>query len=255
MTSTLKLGRKPSAEAPRLKLSDYVDVQAVLPKIPPVFGHQSTVSQWGMYGNDQYGDCVWAGAGHEHLLWNAANNRTIAFTDDNILSAYSAVTGFNPDDPSTDQGTDMLTAAKYRQQTGLTDAAGNMHKIGAYLALKPGDINELAAASYLFGAVGIGIVVTDRAMEQFQNGQPWKPVWCAHVEGGHYVPVVGRNADGNFVAVTWGALQELTPKYYVKQSDEVIAYVSQDYLTADKSPEGFDQAALVADLGAIQTQL
>ena len=69
-------------------------------------------------------NCVWAGAAHETMLWNKEAARTITFNDQSVLKDYSAVTGFNPNDPNTDQGTDMQVAASYRRKTGVHDAAG-----------------------------------------------------------------------------------------------------------------------------------
>jgi hypothetical protein len=71
-----------------------------------------------MLGNDEFGDCVFAGAGHEHMVWSGGK---MNFTTDNVLSDYSAVTGFLRDDPATDQGTVMLDALNYRRHTGVMD--------------------------------------------------------------------------------------------------------------------------------------
>jgi hypothetical protein len=35
------------------------------------------VAHWGMLGNDHYGDCVWAGAAHETMLWNKEAARNV----------------------------------------------------------------------------------------------------------------------------------------------------------------------------------
>ncbi|WP_305781482.1 hypothetical protein [Nocardia nova] len=248
----MKLGRNPSPAAPKLKLADFLDVSWWKPKVPENFGHTKAVANWGMLGNDRYGDCVWAGAAHEHMLWNAANDRTVDFTDDNVLQAYSDVTGFRKDDPNSDQGTDMATAARYRQKYGLEDSLGRVHKIGAYLALEPGDLDQLATATYLFGAVGIGIIVTDVAMDQFNKGKPWTYVRRANAEGGHYVPVTARQS-GLYLPISWARPQPMSPHYYEKQADEIIAYVSEDYLDNDKSPEGFDSNALVTALRHVRS--
>jgi len=205
-----------------------------------------------MLGNDQYGDCVWAGAAHEHMVWNAANKRAVSFTDADVLASYTDVTGFDSSDPNSDQGTDMATAADYRLKTGILSSDGQRHKIGAYLALEPGNVDELLAAAYLFGAVGIGITVTSIAMWQFQNNHPWTFRSGGTVEGGHYVPVVGRK--GLVInSVSWGRIQPMSPAFYQKQSDEALAYVSDDDLIADKSPEGFDRATLLSDLKTVST--
>ncbi|WP_051193877.1 hypothetical protein [Nocardia jiangxiensis] len=251
MTTEYKLGLNDSPdEAFPLKLGSYLKTSA-LPKIPGSFGHEQLIADWGMLGNDEVGDCVIAGSDHEAMLWNAAAGNPIPeFTTETALADYSAITGFNPADPTSDQGTDMATAAEYRKNTGMIDAAGNRHKIAAYLELEPGNLNELAAATYLFGAVGIGITVTDIAQEQFAAGKPWSFRLGGDVMGGHYVPVVARR-NGYFVVVTWGKLQKMTWAFYVQQSMRAIAYVSDEYLHNGESPEHFDKAALLRDLAAL----
>ena len=116
-----KLPARPGAIS--FKLSRYFNL-AALPTPPAVFGHQALVSDYGILGNNQYGDCVLAGGDHEEMLWNAEAGVAVAFTDANALSDYTALTGFNPADPATDQGTDMQAAASYRRTTGLIDANG-----------------------------------------------------------------------------------------------------------------------------------
>jgi hypothetical protein len=93
----LKLGKKPARPgAVKFKLANYLD-KAKLPTPPKMFGHQGLIgANWEMLGNDHYGDCVWAGAAHETMLWNKEAGRIIAFNDQSVLKDYSAVTGFNP---------------------------------------------------------------------------------------------------------------------------------------------------------------
>lgn len=249
---TLKLGKTPARpNAVQLKLVDYLPHEA-FPAIPAEFGHERLISTWGMNGNDQYGCCVWAGAAHETEMFNAEAGRSITVTTDNSLADYAAVTGFSPHDPSTDQGTDMQVAAAYRQKTGIGDSAGVRHKVGAYIALTPGDVTQLAAAVRIFGAVGVGIQFPDFAMRQFNAGKPWdtRP-GLPNIEGGHYVPVVARRA-GMFDVITWGRIQQMTAGFYRRFCDEAFAYLSPETLNgAGLTPEGFNLAQLRADLQAV----
>jgi hypothetical protein len=248
----LKLGKTPARRgAVTLKFANYL-MMPKLPTPPQIFGHEDLVgSNWQMLGNDNYGDCVWAGAAHETMLWNKEVGSSAAFSNTSVLSDYSAVTGFNPNDPNSDKGTDMQVAASYRRKTGVLDAKGKRHKVAAYLALKIGNIDELALAMYLFGATGIGIKFPESAMTQFKAGKPWDVVAGAKISGGHYIPGLGRVKNGNIVVVTWGKIQQMTPKFYDKYCDEVVAYISMECLKGGKNPEGFDVAQLNSDLKAI----
>ncbi|HEY4184172.1 MAG TPA: hypothetical protein VGP07_03845 [Polyangia bacterium] len=251
-TAWFKLGKKPARRgAVKLKLATYL-VKPELPTPPKVFGHQKLVGVgWQMLGNDKYGDCVWAGAAHETMLWNKEAGAAVTFDPNSVLSDYARVTGFKPSDPSTDNGTDMQVAASYRRKTGVVDSGGQRHKVAAYLALKPGDVDQLALAIYLFGAAGVGIKFPDTAMQQFNAGKPWAVVKGSKIEGGHYIPAVGRDKSGNIIIVTWGKLQLMTPAFYETYCDEVVIYVSTEALKGGKSPEGFNVAQLTADLKAV----
>jgi len=245
MSSSLKFGKKSARYDRRdMLMSKYLDM-ANLPPIPAQFGHEGLITSYGMLGNDSVGDCVLAGAAHETMVWSASAGRFPSFRDVEVISDYSAITGYDPSDPRSDQGTDMHDAMKYRRQTGILDSRGLRHKIGAYLWLEPGNVKHIIAATYLFGAVGLGIRFPDSAMDQFDSGQPWSPVGGSLVSNGHYVSLVANRR--NPVCVTWGKLQEITEGFIRTYCDEAVAMISADYLTAGKTTDGFDVASLVKD--------
>ena len=248
--TTYALGKLPARkDAIQLKFATYLQ-RAALPPIPAQFGHEDLeTAPWQMLGNDKVGDCVLAGGGHETMLWNIEAGKSVEFSQKNTLADYSAITGYNPDDPASDQGTDMELAAKYRRKTGLLDAAGKRHKVAAYLDLTPGDLTEHYAALYLFGAVGIGIKFPKSAMEQFNAGEPWDVVPGAELEGGHYIPLVAKR--DMLECVTWGRIQPMTEAFFNEYNDESVAYVSGETLHGGKSLEGFNLRQLKADLAQI----
>lgn len=242
-----KLGKLPARpDAVKLKFAAYLTGK--LPSPPTTFGHDNLVKTYPMFGNDQYGDCVWAGAGHETQIWSAEGGSPATFTDTGLLKAYSAVTGFNKNDPNSDQGTDMQAAASYRRKTGILDSHSKRHKVGAYVALTPGDVNQLYTATWLFGAVGIGIEFPAFAMDQFNARQPWDvSKHNTTIDGGHYIPAVGHHS-GFINVVTWGREISMTEAFYKKYCDEAIAYLSPEALRVGVSLEGFSLAALTDDL-------
>lgn len=246
----MKLGKREFTPDPRdLKLADYL---TGAPE-PPAgdFGHEGLVSDWQMLGNDTAGDCVWAGAGHETMMLGAEGGHHPVFSTKSVLSDYSAVTGYVPGDESTDRGTDVRTALLYRRRTGLLDANGHRHHIGAFVQLKPGDLAELYQALYVFGCVGIGIEFPESAMAQFNAGEPWSVVKDSRIDGGHYVPIVARR-NGQPVCVTWGRTQPMTEEFYSTYCDEAWVYVSASVLNGEgESPEGLNIAQLRADLPAL----
>lgn len=251
MSTHRKLGKQRATYDKRdLQFAAYRGV-GTLPPAPRTFGHETTIAPkgWGMLGNDSVGDCVFAGAAHETMLWTAERGTPAQFDEAHVISDYSAVTGYNPNDPSSDQGTDVRAALSYRRKTGILDARGSRHKIGAFLALEPGNHVHLYEALYLFGAVGIGIEVPTSAMDQFDGGKVWSVVHGANIEGGHYIPLVARRT--HLECVTWGQVQGMTDAFYAKYCDEAWAILSTEMLVGGKTLEGFDLAQLHADLKAV----
>jgi hypothetical protein len=141
----------------------------------------------------------------------------------------------------------MQVAASYRRKTGVLDGSNKRHKVAAYLAITPGNQEELRQAVYLFSAVGIGIEFPASAMVQFNEGKAWTVVSGAKIEGGHYIPALGYDHDYVYI-VTWGKLIQMAWGFFTKYCDEAVAYVSTEMLTAGKSIEGFNAAQLEADL-------
>jgi hypothetical protein len=248
----LRLGKLPARKnSIKFKLSDYL-TRTTISTTPPTkyLTSQYYPQAWGMLGNDQYADCVFAGAGHETMFWNNEAKATVSFTDTSVLSDYTAVTGFNPNDPGSDNGTDMQVAASYRRKTGVTDATGKKHQVAAYLALRVGDVTELKQAIYLFGGVGVGFAFPASAMAQFNAGKSWSVKNGSPIEGGHYVPAIGYDRYYIYV-VTWGKVQKMTWSFYKKYCDEAIVYLSEERLTGGKTVIGLDVATLQNDLASL----
>lgn len=246
--TTLKLGKLPARpDAVKLKLSTYAKY---LPAAPASFGWDYLIKPdgWGMLANDQLGDCVIAGGLHETLLWRRATGHTTPLSDACAVANYSAITGYDPDDPATDAGADMQAVASYRRKTGLADSAGHRHKIGAYVAANAEDIEQIRSATWLFGAVGIGIEFPAYAFDLFDQGKPWDIARTnTKIEGGHYLSLVGAQ-DGNLKAVTWGRVVLVTPRFLAKYCDENTVCFSEEMLTHGASLDHVNRAQLLIDL-------
>lgn len=244
-----KLGKLPARKnAVKLKFTDYIDLTK-FPKIPDTFGHENKIRKfdWNTLGNDEVGNCVFAGACHETMIWSLmGGNECAKFTAKTAISDYSAVTHYDPKIPESDRGTDMQVAASYRKKVGILDADGKRHKVEAYLALPVGNLQIHMIALYLFGAVGIGILFPASAMEQFNAGEVWDVVPNSPIQGGHYIPLVGKRED--IVNVTWGTTQPMTDEFFQRYNDESIVYLSKEMFIDRKSPEGFDYDQLLLDL-------
>jgi len=254
-----KRGKKPSRPLPaKAFLFKSVFNPAKLPTPPIRFGHQGLMGKepWHMLGNDEYGNCVWAAKAHMQYLWSLlGENERVRITTADVLSDYAAQTGFSADNPDSDQGTDMQAAAEYHRLVGIRDARNIRHKVFAYVALEHGNVNQLALATYLFGAVEIGLSLPDDCDDLFEAGKVWK-VSDSKPSGGHTVTIVGRDEHGNFIAVTWGKLQHIEPAFIAKYMDEGYAFLNSEILNLKGlSAEAYDKVALTRMLSQVCTSL
>ena len=264
-----KLGKAPATPHYGLKLRDYV-TSSDLPTVPDTFGHEALVRDWGVLGNDEVGDCAIAGPFHAEMLWCAMGKRSIKVNTKCTLEEYSEITGYDPKayDPftntnPTDNGSNVQDVAEFWRTIGLKDASGKRHKIDCYLALEPGNLNELYQAMYLFGCVGIGIGCPVEFQTAFANGQAWDALPTPHIEGGHYILGTGRlpgsyrgkqYPDGLINVVTWGRNQVMTPAAYQQFNDESFVYLNEEMLVKGKSIDGFDLDQLIADMSDIASE-
>lgn len=248
----MKLGKLPARkDSVKLKLASYLTKNIV----PPIkYNHAALeTSGWQMLGNDQYGDCVLAGAGHETMLWCAETKKDVTIMEANTLSDYSAITGFNPADPATDKGTDMQVAASYRRKTGIIDTHGLRHKVAAYLAIAINNKTEFKVAMSTLGLVGLGLQLPNSALKQFDAGSTWTVEKNKSIAGGHYVPIVGYDTQHVYL-ITWGKLIKASWEFILKFADEAIAYLSEEMLMGGVTIDGFNINQLLADLKSLETE-
>lgn len=251
-----KIGRLPQHDEqthPRLKLKTFLR-SAYKGQVPDVVDYSGQVTDWPMYLNDQLGCCTSADAGHAVQLWTTyGQGNTVTVTDQDVLDFYSGSAGYNPNDPSTDQGAVMQDVNAYFRKTGM---AGRT--IEAFFQVDPDDLDEVRAALYLFGAVSVGMAFPSTAMDQFDRGQPWDVVRRSQIEGGHDVLLVAATKGGNLKVVTWGKVQEVTPAFWSKYmgsraGGEAWARVEQDW--ASKTGIAPGNALTVDELNAAFTEL
>lgn len=254
----MKLGKGPRKFDPRtLRLSKYL---TAVPPPPDQAGYITEVPDFPLYLNDILGDCTIAAAGHMIEQWTRYAGNPFVPTDDDIVNAYSAITGYDGN-PWTDRGAVMLDVLKYWRKHGI---AG--HKIAAFAAVDPTNITEIKQAVALFGNcyIGIGLPIAAQTPITGDNGNPcWSmpPTGVTgdgtpYSWGGHCVNIAGYGTDSNGNAgsevVTWGQIFDMTWGFAGTYMDEAFAVLSTDWIAADgKAPSGFDITQLRADLAAL----
>jgi hypothetical protein len=240
-----KLGKlAPKHDSRTLKFKSYFDK---LPPIPTAVDWTPKVADWKMLANDEVGDCTIAAAGHLEMLWTSQTSTEYIPTDAETLAAYTAITGYNPQDPNSDNGAVELDVLNYWRNTGF----GSRPPILAYMQINPTVIDHVKASIALFGGCYVGIQVPASAQDDFSNGLPWTNTNDNNIEGGHAIILVAY--DQNYVTcVTWGALQKISYPWLAKYMEEAYAVLSPDWIAANGSaPSTFNLAQLQADLKLI----
>lgn len=243
----MRLGKQPAQPArPQLRLT--AGHLAALPAPPPSVDYGA--GEYPVYGNDQFGDCVEAGLGHQVGQYTIHGlGREALFTDADILNAYGAITGFRADDPSTDQGTYTQDAMTWWRKTGLVS-----HKILMFASLDLTAVTTLKQAVTLFGAIGIGFNFPASAMAQFNAGTPWTVVKGSPIEGGHYVIATGYNA-AHLKVKTWGTEQLMAWSFFAAYADEAWVVITEEMASrAGITFSGIDLYALGQDFAALTGQ-
>jgi len=241
---SFKLGKlRPKRSRMALPLSNYVKATALA--FPPVRAWERPIT-WGMLANDSIGDCTIAGTLHLIMGWQAVANAgtPVEFTDQDAIGLYSAITGYNPNDPSTDQGAVETSVLDYWKTNGMLG-----HKIAGYTALDISNTDMVKAAIYLFGGVYIGFDVPAYIMNVPPGGS-WsqQPGADTSIEGGHCVYLTGYGSQG-FTLVSWGATYTANWDFWTAYVDEAYALVSTDWLKqSGQAPSGLDLTGLLADL-------
>lgn len=249
MPRTLRTGKLPAQPGrPRLELRSALGPGGL--PTPPTSVIYDNMPDIGMLGNDEAGDCVEAGVGHvvEQDTQYATGAEQVVSTAD-TLALYTTLTGYNPNDPSTDRGTVVQDALDYWRKRGVFGG----HKLTAFAAVKLSDWTEIELAVFIFGQVVIGFNFPESAMEQFNIGMPWTVEKGSPIDGGHCVVLVGYDADWLYV-LTWGTVQKMSREFWTTYTDEAWVGVTDETITAlgaNAYAGALDLAALGANFAAL----
>jgi len=133
--SNLKLGKRARRHDVRtLKLARYLAGPEQAPLQPPAsIDYTRGITDWGMMVNDQLGCCTIAAVGHAVQTWTANSSRELTVPDSTILEYYEKWDGYNPANPSTDQGGVELDVLNDWRQGGFDGVS-----LDAYVAVELG---------------------------------------------------------------------------------------------------------------------
>jgi hypothetical protein len=236
----MKLGRLPYRPGTQsLKMKTFLN-RAILLQVPTAYKWSIYVPSWPMLGNDVLSDCTLAGILHLRQLWRAAAGVSYMPITNDAIELYKAL-GYNPADPSTDQGEVEFDVLTYCQKTGFLDGT----RLRAFVELQLRNINHIQYSIWQLGGAYLGVALPLTAQRQgvwdvVKGNRDAAPgSW-----GNHCVVAVDYDRGGIWV-VTWGKLIYATWKFWDAYIDETWGIASNDFINAKgTTPLGLDLAGL-----------
>lgn len=248
----MKLGLLPHTPDERdIALSSVYTPQSDL---PASFG--ATGLDWGMLGNDEFGDCYWASAAHEVMAEAHLAGRDPQFATEHVLDSYATYLGLYGHralNESTDKGTDARAGAKFRRHTGVEDAEGIAHRIGAFTFVEEPDYELIKSAVHDFEGITVCVNLPESAEDAFRSDGPkvWDYVKGSPIVGGHAIAGTSVRDDKLYV-VSWGHEVEITEAFIEKYLQTCVVYVSGSTLDGTgHTPGGLDKPALLTALESL----
>lgn len=250
----MRLGKKAVRRDPRTpRLSAYMSAE--LPTPPKFCDWTRGVADFGEMLNDQLGCCVIAAMGHAIQTWTLNTEKEITIPDSDVLDAYEKWAGYNPLDPSTDQGTVELSALNDWRQAGSSML--DEEQLSAFMTVQPGNLEHVKQTIAIFGGIFVGISLPVTA--QSQVGTCWEVQPGAGEDalpgswGGHGIWVPKYDGDDNvFTCITWGKPQPMTKEFWLTYVDESYGLVSPSWIESNgQTPSGFNLTQLLTDLKSV----
>lgn len=262
---TFKLGRRIAPARPR-RLARFAHFSSNISPIPTSTnytaypaGSSGDLFFKNVLGNDQLGDCTCAGAFHIAGAWLANVGEDVPYSAADAVALYERACGYDPSDPSTDEGGNEQDVLTFLQKSGLL--ADGSHRIDGFCAVDGSNLDEVHRAIYELENVYFGLALPDAWINPFPStdGATWDVAGDPDPSNGHCVVGLDYRADGAVLVNTWGLRVWLTPaaiaKYAVAAAQgEVYALWSDDALSraTQRSAGGFDAAGLKSAFAEFQ---
>jgi hypothetical protein len=232
------LGRVPSQPDHRtFQLAEFLRPDRITP--PDHADWSTPVTEWGMMGNNLYGNCVIVTAAHELLTWNAnESHNTQRITDDAVIDLSRTMGALD--------GYQIINRLKYWRTNEMW-----ANPLWAFAGYEPADRTAHETAIHVLGAADIGL-----AMPAAWQGQPlWStgigPRFRKASWGYHSVPLVAYDTT-TVTCVTWGRLQRITWPALLEYCDEAWGLINPAWITNQgHAPNTLDLPAIHAALVAI----
>lgn len=200
------------------------------------------ISNWQMLGNDQYGDCTFAGIAHAKMSTAKVLgiNETVP-TAQKVVQAYLAYTN------GQDGGAVEADLLKYWLTNKILGTT-----LSGYAPANINDYEEIKNVIAHYGLAYIGIRVPALCQQQFEQHEPWTLSHTAaddNIIGGHCIILVGYDKDYIY-GITWGAVQKIEWSWLQKYMDEAWALITPE-IAIRGAYDNIKLADLKADLSKL----
>lgn len=244
-----KLGKQAPRHDPRTFRFAHLLDRAALAAPPPACNWDTALpTTLPMWHNDAIGDCTIASLAGMIMRWSSLHGTPVVLTDDDVIATYSAITGYDPADPNTDQGGNMLDVLRYVRAHGI---AG--HTIGGFCSVNHRDREEVEIAIQVFGGLYVGASLPLTAQ---RHGAWHGPVDLTGDSapgswGGHALSSA-KYDHGGLTFITWGGHQVADWPWADAYVDECYGIISEDWVSGKvPAPNGLDIERVRAALASL----
>lgn len=208
---------------------------------PPASVAVPAVADWGMDGNDTFGDCGVAGINHGFMAAASDVGQAETWPDaTDVVNYYLNYTGNQDTGVVLSQFLAHVKASGYYGRT-----------VQAYAPVAVQDVNTLHFAIDAYDFAYCGITVHEGMEQAFSAGRPWDlESVSGAIVGGHCIPVVGYDSQYLY-AVTWGKVQPIAYPAWSRVADEAWAVITGEVAAKGDDGHGLNLAALQADLSKL----
>lgn len=253
----MKLGRLPrlySPSVPHLSALLAGRRQRLNPPPPAVDYTNVLPADMGMFGNDRLGDCTCAAAYHALQVWTANANPPIdTEADTEVISLYEEACGYNPANPSSDQGGCEQIVLQHLLNQGMPVTSGSgRHHIAAFVEVDPTNVFDVKTVIADAGLVYLGFNVPDYIMNVAPGGVWGTRPGTPNIIGGHAVIAAGYDSTALKI-ISWGRVYEMTWEFWAQFVDEAYMIADGDWIqSTGKTLAGLSLPDLMAQMQALK---
>src|SRR5208282_2791329 len=227
-----KLGRLPAKFDLRIpNLSTYT---VNLPPPPVEITWDKGKTQFGMMDNDRLGDCTAAALAHLIQIWTMNVSVEVILSDRQVVQFYSDTCGYNPNDPSTDQGgTELDIFKQWLKTPGLLGG----YSLTGFAPFRPQSLSSdsIKDAVSICGGAYLGVNLPKTILNQ---GNLWRvPAQGPNGDGapgslgGHAIVAVAYNSRV-LEFISWGTRYWMTWDFFHTYTEEGYALISEAWINA-----------------------